>query len=181
MIELNVRFTSCDRFVIKFNDRETDALEFKAPVNDGDRAEIRDYLEKYTSLYMMDVDDRSAERTETKLPVWGTALFEAIFSDRAATRMFNDFQDSEGRGKILTIAASHPLILSLPWELLRDPRGTYLLHENPRIAIRRKFAGVGGGRSTARAQPKEQVRVLMVVSRPSDAGFLDPRAEGLAL
>jgi hypothetical protein len=36
-LELNVRFTSSDRFAIKFDDRETDALEFKAPVNDGDR------------------------------------------------------------------------------------------------------------------------------------------------
>ena len=40
MIELNVRFTSNDRFVIKFNDRETEALEFQAPVNDSDRAEM---------------------------------------------------------------------------------------------------------------------------------------------
>ena len=181
MIELNVRFTSCDRFVVKFDERETNALEFKAPVDDGDRGEIRWYLESYAAHYMMDVDDRRAERIEAQLPEWGKSLFEAIFGDRAAARMFNDFQDSEGRGKILTIGASHPLILSLPWELLRDPRGTYLLHENPRIAIRRKFAGVGGGRSAARVQPKEQVRVLMVVSRPSDAGFLDPRAEGLAL
>jgi tetratricopeptide (TPR) repeat protein len=181
MIELNVRFTSSDRFVVKFDDRETDALEFIAPVNDGDRGEMRWYLESYAAHYMMDVDDRRAERIEAQLPKWGEALFEAIFSDRAAARMFNDFQDSDGRGKILTIGASHPLILSLPWELLRDPRGTYLLHENPRIAIRRKFAGVGGGRKTAKVQPKEQLRVLMVVSRPSDAGFLDPRAEGLAL
>ena len=181
MIELNVRFTSSDRFVIKFDDRETDALEFVAPVNDGDRAEMRWYLESYAAHYMMDVDDRRAERIEAQLPKWGESLFEAIFGDRAAARMFNDFQDSDGRGKILTIGASHPLILSLPWELLRDPRGTYLLHENPRIAIRRKFAGVGGGRSAARVKTKEQLRVLMVVSRPSDAGFLDPRAEGLAL
>ena len=181
MIELNVRFTNSDRFVIKFDDRETDALEFVAPVNDGDRAEMRWYLESYAAHYMMDVDDRRAERIEAQLPKWGEALFEAVFGDRAAARMFNDFQDSDGRGKILTIGASHPLILSLPWELLRDPKGTYLLHENPRIAIRRKFAGVGGGRSAARVNPKEQLRVLMVVSRPSDAGFLDPRAEGLAL
>jgi len=181
MIELNARFTSCDRFVVKFDERETDALEFKAPVNDGDRAEIRWYLESYAAHYMMDVDDRRAERIEAQLPEWGKSLFKALFSDDDAKEMFIDFQRSEGRGKILTIAASHPLILSLPWELLRDPRGTYLLHENPRIAIRRKFAGVGGGRSAARVQPKEQVRVLMVVSRPSDAGFLDPRAEGLAL
>ncbi|MEA5489404.1 MULTISPECIES: CHAT domain-containing protein [Pseudanabaena] len=181
MIELNVRFTSSDRFVIKFDDRETDALEFVAPVNDSDRAEIRWYLESYAAHYMMDVDDRRAERIEAQLPEWGKALFEAIFGDRAAARIFNDFQDDQERGKILTIGASHPLILSLPWELLRDPTGTYLLHDNPRIAIRRKFAGVGGGRRAAQVKPKDQVRVLMVVSRPSDAGFLDPRAEGLAL
>jgi hypothetical protein len=36
-LELKVRFTSPDRFAIKFDDRKTDALEFKAPVNDGDR------------------------------------------------------------------------------------------------------------------------------------------------
>jgi hypothetical protein len=40
---LNVRFTSPDRFAVKFDDRETDALEFKAPVNDGDRADISRY------------------------------------------------------------------------------------------------------------------------------------------
>jgi tetratricopeptide (TPR) repeat protein len=181
VIELNVRFTGCDRFVIKFDDRETEAIAFVSPVNDDDRGEIRWYLESYAAHYMMDVDDRRAERIEAKLPEWGKALFEAIFGDRVAARIFNDFQDADEKGKVLTIGASHPAILALPWELLRDPSGTYLLHENPRIAIRRKFAGVTGGRSAARVKPKEQLRVLMVVSRPSDAGFLDPRAEGLAM
>jgi len=181
MIELNVRFTSSDRFVIKLDDRETDALEFQAPVNDDDRAEMRWYLESYAAHYMMDVDDRRAERIEAQLPRWGAALFKALFSDDDAKEMFIDFQRGEEKGKVLTIGAEHPLILSLPWELLRDPRGTYLLHDNLRIAIRRKFAGVGGGRKAAKVKPKAQLRVLMVVSRPSDAGFLDPRAEGLAL
>ena len=181
MIELNVRFTGSDLFVIKFDDRETEAIAFVSPVNDDDRGEIRWYLESYAAHYMMDVDDRRAERIEAKLPEWGKALFEAIFSDRVAARIFNDFQDADEKGKVLTIGASHPAILALPWELLRDPSGTYLLHENPRIAIRRKFAGVTGGRSAVRVKPKEQLRVLMVVSRPSDAGFLDPRAEGLAM
>jgi hypothetical protein len=61
-LELKVRFTSPDRFAIKFDDRKTDALEFKAPVNDGDRADIRWYLESYAAQYMTDVDDLSAER-----------------------------------------------------------------------------------------------------------------------
>ena len=187
MIELNVRFTSCDRFVIKFNDRETDALEFKAPVNDGDRAEMRWYLEKYTSLYMMDVDDRSAERTETKLPVWGAALFEVIFSGGDAKAIFKDFQDSDERDKILTVSAIHPLILALPWELLRDPKGTYLSQgENP-ISIRRSFSQLTNESEIKQdlikqniVTSKNRLRLLFVISRPIGAGFLDPRKDALA-
>ncbi|TYQ30748.1 CHAT domain-containing protein [Pseudanabaena sp. UWO310] len=187
MIELNVRFTSSDRFVIKSNNRETDALEFIAPVNDGDRAEIREYLEKYTSLYMMDVDDRSAERTEAKLPLWGAALFESIFSVGDAKEIFKNFQDSDERDKILTISASHPLILSLPWELLSDPEGTYLSHgENP-ISIRRSFSQLTNESEFQQdsvkqsiAPPKNRLRLLFVISRPIGAGFLDPRKDALA-
>ena len=187
MIELNVRFTSSDRFVIKFDDRETDALEFVAPVNDGDRAEIRDYLEKYTSLYMMDVDDRSAERTEAKLPLWGAALFEAIFSGGDAKEIFNDFQDSDEQDKILTISASHPLILALPWELLCDSKGNYLSHgENP-ISIRRSFSQLTNESEFKQdsvkqsiVPPKNRLRLLFVISRPIGAGFLDPRKDALA-
>ncbi len=187
MIELNVRFTSSDRFVIKFDDRETDALEFIAPVNDSDRAEIRDYLEKYTSLYMMDVDDRSAERTEAKLPLWGAALFEAIFSGGDAKEIFKNFQDSDERDKILTISASHPLILALPWELLCDPKGTYLSHgENP-ISIRRSFSQLTNESEIKQdsvkqniVPPKNRLRLLFVISRPIGAGFLDPRKDALA-
>ncbi len=58
-IELNVRFRSSDRFAIKFGDRDTAALEFKAPVNDGDRAEIRWYLESYAAQYMTDIASSS--------------------------------------------------------------------------------------------------------------------------
>ncbi len=187
MIELNVRFTSSDRFVIKSNNRETDALEFVAPVNDGDRAEIRDYLEKYTSLYMMDVDDRSAERTEAKLPLWGAALFEAIFSGGDAKEIFKNFQDSDERDKILTISASHPLILSLPWELLCDSKGTYLSHGDKPISIRRSFSQLTNESEFKQdsvkqniVPPKNRLRLLFVVSRPIGAGFLDPRKDALA-
>ncbi|MEE3718732.1 CHAT domain-containing protein [Tumidithrix elongata RA019] len=187
MIELNVRFASPDRFAIKFDDRETDALEFVAPVNDRDRAEIRWYLESYAAHYMMDVDDRSAERIEAKLPVWGTALFEAIFSGGDAKEIFNNFQDSDERNKILTISASHPLILSLPWELLCDPKRTYLSHgENP-ISIRRSFSQLTNESEFQQKQvkqgivpPKNRLHLLFAISRPTSAGFLDPRKDALA-
>ena len=41
MIELNVWFTGHDRFVVKLDDRETEAIAFESPVNDDDRGEIR--------------------------------------------------------------------------------------------------------------------------------------------
>ena len=91
------------------------------------------------------------------------------------------FKMGDERGKLITISARHPEILSLPWELLRDPEGTYLVHDNPRISVRRRFAGAGGGRRPFKFLPKETVRVLFVISRPSDAGFIDPRGEAQAV
>jgi hypothetical protein len=85
----------------------------------------------YPVQYAADVDDSRAERIVAKLKVWGQGLFNAVFRDRAAERLFNTFQDAAGEGRQITIAASQPEILRLPWELLCDPTGTYLVHENP--------------------------------------------------
>ncbi len=112
---------------------------------------------------------------------WGEDLFNAVFQHRTAQRLFNDFQDQNQPGRLLTISASYPAILSLPWELLRDPQGTYLFHDNPRISIRRRLAGAGGGRRPFKVQVKDCLRLLFVVSRPSDAGFIDPRGEAMAV
>jgi hypothetical protein len=81
----------------------------------------------YSAQYTTDVDDARAQRIESSLKPWGEELFDAVFSDRTAQRLFNDFQDTDEPGRLLTISASHLAILGLPWELLRDPAGTYLL------------------------------------------------------
>ena len=180
-LELHLRFAEPNSLVIKFEEGESDRLAFEVPLTGQDRADIRWYLEVYSAQYTADVDDERAKQIEAKLPEWGKALFEAAFSSRAAQRYFNDFQDGGDRGKLITISARHPEILSLPWELLRDPEGTYLVHDNPRISVRRRFAGAGGGRRPFKFSPKETVRVLFVISRPSDAGFIDPRGEAQAV
>ncbi|MEL7355821.1 MAG: CHAT domain-containing protein [Cyanobacteria bacterium J06560_6] len=180
-LELNLRFPEPGSLVIKFDESESDRLSFEMPLTVRDQEDIRWYLEVYSAQYTADVDDGRARRIEAKLPQWGEALFEAAFRSRAAQRYFNDFQDCDERGKLITISARHPDILSLPWELLRDPEGTYLVHDNPRISVRRRFAGAGGGRRPFKFSPKETVRVLFVISRPSDAGFIDPRGEAQAV
>ena len=180
-VELNLRFPEINQVIVKFDDVETDTLDFESPLSEEDQKEIRWYLEVYATRYTTEVDDERAKKIADKLPQWGADLFNAVFHSRAAQRMFNDFQDEDEPGRLLTISASHPAILSLPWELLRDPEGTYLFHDNPRISIRRRLAGAGGGRKAFKVQVKDCLRLLFVVSRPSDARFIDPYAEAIAV
>ena len=180
-MELKLRFPENNQVIVTFDRQETDKLDFASPLSAADREDIRWYLEIYAARYTTDVDDQRAEGIATKFRQWGEDLFNAVFQHWAAQRLFNDFQNQNQPGRLLTISASHPAILSLPWELLRDPQGTYLFHENPRISIRRRLADAGGGRKPFKVQVKERLRLLFVVSRPSDAGFIDPRGEAMAV
>ncbi len=180
-MELNLRFPQIDRVVIKFGEDDTEPLEFVSPIREADLKDIQWYLETYAAQYTADVDDQRAQHIAEQLPKWGAALFDAVFSDRAAQRLFNYFQEEDEEGKLLTISASYPAILSLPWELLRDPEGTFLVHDNPRISVRRRFAGAGGGRRTFKVKPKDRLRLLFVISRPTGAGLINPRGEAIAV
>ena len=142
-LELNLRFPDPEHVGVYYDGRDSNPLDFKAPLDDKAQDEIRWYLETYTIHdYTTDVDGETAGRIEAKLPQWGEALFEAVFASRAASRLFNDFQEYGEPGRVLTIDSDRPEILSLPWELLRDPEGTFLCHEDPRISVRR-FSGHG--------------------------------------
>ena len=175
-MKLNLRFPSPQQVSVEF-DQETETLDFSSPLEPEDHQEIIWYLETYASQYTTDVDDARARRIEEKLVGWGEGLFQAVFSNRAAQRIFNDFQDEEEPGRLITISAQNPEILALPWELLRDPESTYLCHENPRISIRRRFVKAGGGRRPFKVKAKEKLRLLYIISRPKDVGFIDPRGE----
>ena len=47
VLELKVRFSSPDRFVVQYDDRETEPLVFVSPLVQGDRDDVRWYLETY--------------------------------------------------------------------------------------------------------------------------------------
>jgi tetratricopeptide (TPR) repeat protein len=180
-LELTLSFSEIDRVTVALTDRSPITIPFISPFTKEDWEDMQWYIESYPVQYAADVDDRRADRIVSQLKTWGQGLFNAVFADRSAERLFNAFQDEESEGRQITIAASQPEILRLPWELLCDPSGTYLVHENPRIAVRRQLAGAGGGRPPVEVKPKAQLRLLMVVSRPDGVGFLDPRAEGQAV
>ncbi|MDM8541855.1 tetratricopeptide repeat protein [Desulfococcaceae bacterium HSG9] len=179
--ELHLTFPDPNHFMVKFDDEDTEAIEFIPPYSDEDRERLQWYLEQYPVRYMTEIDDQKAEDIADCLQKQGEKLFEAVFTKRNAQRIFNTFQDNTEPGRMLTVSSRHPEILSLPWELLRDTEGVYLFNENPRISIRRKLSGARGGRRAMRVKPKNCLNLLFVVSRPDEAAFLDPRTEPCAV
>lgn len=142
-------------------------------LKDADYDNLRWYLEEYMELPDGGAVVR-AERIETDLLKWGHQLHDAIFSaheNRAAlARLLNANEPRE-----LTIATSDPALLRLPWELMTDATGSLAL----RVSVRRQLE-VPEKNLTAR-DVKLPLRILYIVSRPEDAGFIDPRVTTKAL
>ena len=179
--ELALNFSSNTEVNVSFDGTDSGKLAFANPVTEQDRAEIRWYVETYGAVSLADPDDQEARRIKARLPEIGKALFKSVFDNRAAERLFNRFQDADDRQRVLTINSQDASILALPWELLHDPSGTFLFREKPHISVRRKISGATGGREPFRVDSKDRLHLLFVVSRPTDAGFIDPRADPQAV
>src|SRR5262249_22429494 len=68
----------------------------------------------------------------------------------------------------LTIATDQSALLRLPWELLADDKGSLA----PRVSVRRQLKTPEKTEARPVALP---LRMLYIVSRPSDAGLIHPR------
>jgi tetratricopeptide (TPR) repeat protein len=184
-LELRLLFSDPTHVIVRFTEdgesTDTDVLPFQSPLQVADQRDLQWYLEVYPTYYTTEVDDAQATRIADRLPDWGAALFTAVFAPPAAARLVHRFQDAAKPGRLLTVSSGHPAVLGQPWELLRDPTGTYLFLERPRIAVRRRLAGAGGGRRPFAVRPKDRLHLLFVVSRPTNATFLDPRSDPQAV
>lgn len=183
MLELSLRFESNEKqedspiTVSLFRPDTgtyTSFAEFQPPLDDAVLVDLRWYLETF-SIWPTGPDYVRAESIESKLENWGRSLLESATREREAVQLWHQFLDTEGDSKLVTIDATDPRVLRLPWELLADESG----HLFPRgVSVRRRL------RKTT-VQPTKPfslpVRVLMVISRPEEAGFIDPRADALAL
>jgi hypothetical protein len=180
-MELNIHFVSNDTVVVDLGHEKTNPRPFQNPLTAKDREDLRWYIETYASQ-PLEHDQTQVERIKARLPSIGKALFQAVFGAQEARRLFNRFQDPPGQGKLITLSAADPTILSLPWELLHEaeaPDGTHLFHEH--INLHRCYAGATQGRGVVHFTPKARLRILFVVSRPDDAGFINPRADAGAV
>jgi tetratricopeptide (TPR) repeat protein len=185
-LELNFRFPTPEQVIvclIEDDDHdESEPLPFRGPLAVPDQQDLHWYLEVYAAQYAADVDDARAQRIATKLPDWGAALLAAVLGhDVKARRLFDRFLERREPGRLLTVSSDHPAVLAQPWELLRDPAGTYLVHEQPRISVCRRLPKTGGGRMPLQVKPKDRLRLLFVVSRPDGEQFINPRADAQAV
>ncbi len=181
--ELSVAFAGSSKVNVSFGGTESGRLEFSSPITRKDRSDVQWYVETYGAKSLADVDDHEARRIEARLPQIGAALFDAVFSSKEAFQVYLAFRSVSSPQRVLNIIAQDASIHSLPWELLRDssPNGTYLFREKPHISVRRKISGATGGRAAFSIEPKAHLHLLFVISRPSDVGFIDPRADAQAV
>lgn len=135
-------------------------------LSEEDYEGLRWYLEDY-----MDLPDGGAViragSMERRLSQWGRTLHDTIFLP-GANRDLLDQLLAATEPRVLTVATRDSTLLRLPWELLSDDAG--LLAQ--RLSIRRQLD------EPEKADAREVVlplRILYIVSRPSDTGFIDPR------
>lgn len=140
---------------------------FAPDLTEEDYEDMRWYLESY-----MDLPDGGsvvrAGRVEEKLRRWGRSLYDALFRSREQGRLLDELFDQDGP-RLLTIATEDSALLRLPWELLADRRGPL---SRQGVTLRRQLEQ-GGRRVDYRVHLP--LRVLVVVSRPADLGWIDPR------
>ncbi|HEC84913.1 MAG TPA: CHAT domain-containing protein, partial [Thioploca sp.] len=178
--ELNLEFTTENQVIVHFNDQHSDKLGFQSPVTEEDQKDIRWYLEVYAYLYTTDVDDNRAAKIAARLSILGENLLKSVFYNDKTVELFQQFHRQKNVGRLLTISASHPAILSLPWELLRF-KDNYLFHDAPRISIRRRLANLDNAKKPLAFTAKTHLHLLFVVSRPQGASFIDPRTDPIAV
>jgi tetratricopeptide (TPR) repeat protein len=135
-------------------------------LTDADYEDLRWYLEEY-----MDLPDGGAvvraHGVEEKLTQWGRALHDAVFSAEENRKILDQLLDGP-EPRVLTIATRDSALLRLPWELIADNAGSLA----QRLSVRRQLDVPDEAEARKIELP---LRILYIVSRPDDTGFIDPR------
>ncbi|MCK5716578.1 MAG: CHAT domain-containing protein, partial [Thiomargarita sp.] len=171
-LELNLNFSEPQHVIVSLitdkGTESTDLLNFTPPLSDKGSQHLRWYLEDHATEYSRTIDFDTAGRIVKQLPSLGMSLFNKVFYKKSALRLFKIFQQNQELDRSLTITATQPEILSLPWELLHHSikGGNFVIEETPRISIRRTHRPING--QTIEIKPKDKLHLLFILSRPCD-------------
>lgn len=140
------------------------------PLTQADASDLRWYLETYLQLPGAG-DHKRAENIARQLTGWGRDMFDAVFGHGEGRDVYRNLLEAQAAGRpgLLTIGSEDAAILTQPWEMMRDERAPLVFRD---VIIRRQLRG--GGRAVEH-RLSLPLRVLLIVSRPIDVGFIDPR------
>ncbi len=164
------------RFSLSCPELDVDAgpYPFTPPLDEKALDGLRWYMEQW-HRWPAETELPRATRIEAQMEDWGRALFHTIFCDPPAARLWQQFRAHDQQARLLTLDATDYRVLRLPWELLADEEGHVFALG---VSIRRRLHQVQAAQPRAFDLP---VRVLMVIPRPEDETFIDPRASASAL
>jgi tetratricopeptide (TPR) repeat protein len=178
MQELRLLFTPAENgsFTVHLEDVPGHTVGVPATLTpflgEDDFENLRWYLEEY-----MDLPDGGAvvraQGVEEQIKLWGQRLHDAIFAPPENARLLKTLLAAP-EPRELTIATDRSVLLRLPWELMLDAAGKLAL----RVAVRRQLETP---ESLVAREVTLPLRMLYIVSRPGDTGFIDPRLTTQAL
>ncbi|MGO9467472.1 MAG: CHAT domain-containing protein, partial [Isosphaeraceae bacterium] len=176
--ELRLLFTPAENgsFTVRLEDSPGHTVGVPATftpfLSEGDFENLRWYLEDY-----MDLPDGGAvvraQGVEKQIDEWGHRLHDAVFAAPENAHVLKTLLDAP-EPRELTIATDQSALLRLPWELMRDRAGALA----QRVAVRRQLETP---ESLVPREVKLPLRMLYIISRPGDTGFIDPRLTTRAL
>jgi len=140
--------------------------ELSLPMTAAELADLRWYLEDYLHTPFGVYEDRG-EQVANQLSEWGWRVFDAVFGAGPARDAYVMLRTrATGPAAEIVFQSVVPGWLALPWELLRDPRCSRPL-ALAGITVSRR---VPGQLATPLRIAHQQLRVLMVISRPRGTG-----------
>jgi tetratricopeptide (TPR) repeat protein len=153
--------------------QESESFNLDLPLKEEDAADLRWYLEKYGDFVGAGTRKR-AQGIEARIETWGRQLFDACFGSAEGTHVYRNLLEASkaDRPVLLTLGSDQSRFLQQPWELMRDRRGPLSFQG---VSIRRQLIGAKPGAAKS-LKFKLPLRLLMIVARPSKAGFIDPRS-----
>jgi len=160
---------------VRFQGETSPALPVREGMTSAQRAELRWYVEEFMDLPEGGNVER-ARRVEESLVRYGGGLWEGLEHAGVIWHWLGAVQAAgEGRLELRADARADEIALRTPWELMRagsPGQGGRLLHQLGVSVVRRVNAEL------PRLRPPDTshgLRVLAIVCRPVEAGFLDPR------
>jgi tetratricopeptide (TPR) repeat protein len=176
--EIRLLFTRGDNdsFTARLNDAAGNTVGVASTLppflTEDDFENLRWYLEDY-----LDLPDGGAvvraQGVEAKIKEWGRGLHDAVFAAPQSAELLKALLAAP-EPRELTIATDQSVLLRLPWELMRDAAGSLA----QRVSVRRQLEKP---ESLVPREVQLPLRMLYIVSRPADTGFIDPRHTARAI